>query len=148
MRRFSAVVLVLLLAGCGTLAPRLQPPSLQVVGVQLVKADLTRQDLRVRLQVHNPNAISLPVTRIDYQLDVAGQPAAEGRSERAFTVPAHGSAEFDVTATVNGLGVVTRLLSGGVRDGKLDYELRGAVRLDSALRRQLPFRQRGELNLR
>ena len=57
MRRASALTpltAVLLLGGCA-LTPRLIPPTLTVVDVQLQGSDLWEQHLKVRMHVQNPN---------------------------------------------------------------------------------------------
>jgi LEA14-like dessication related protein len=59
-----AALLTLALAGCSALVPKLQPPQLTVVGMEIVKADLLQQQLRVRMHVHNPNDRALPVRGI------------------------------------------------------------------------------------
>ncbi|MFM1887256.1 MAG: hypothetical protein RL026_2413 [Pseudomonadota bacterium] len=148
LRVLLLVAAVLLLQACASTGRRFEAPQVQVVGLQVVKADLARQQLRVRLKVHNPNAMALPVRRIDFQLAVAGEAAAEGSGVQPFVVPARGSAEFEVMTSVNVVAVALRLLSGGVRDGKVDYQLRGEVGLDSMLRSRLPFSQSGSVPFR
>jgi LEA14-like dessication related protein len=147
-RWISATLAVVLLAGCSGLVPRLEPPSLQVVGVDLLRSDLLQQELRLRMRVTNPNDRSLPVRSITYQVEVAGEHFAHGGSERNFEVPALGTTEFDVNVTANAAGMVLRLLGGGQRLDAVEYRLVGRVQLASGLLRNIPFEQKGSLNLR
>ena len=150
MRRAAFLALPLLLcwlAGCSTLAPRLEPPELTVVGVEVVKADLLQQQLRVRMRVHNPNDRALPVRGIDYTVQVAGEDFAHGDSERDFTVPALGQTEFDVNVFANAAPMLLRFMAAGGRE-PLRYRLRGRVQLAGGFIRSLPFDESGVIDLR
>lgn len=136
---------MLVLAGCGGYG--LEKPELSVVGVDLLKGDLLQQNLRVRMHVQNPNPRALEVGGITYQIEVAGERLAYGESERDFVVPALGSADFDVSVTANAAGTLLKLVTGGMRSDALDYRLFGTVHLKSGLVRNLPFEQRGRLDL-
>jgi LEA14-like dessication related protein len=143
----AAVALLLALTACSSLVPRLEPPQLTVVGLEVVKADLLQQQLRVRMHVHNPNDRALPVRGIEYTVEVAGEEFAHGDSDRDFTVPALGDFEFDVNVYANAAPVLLKYALGGRRDA-VPYRLVGKVRLASGLIRNVPFSQSGELNLR
>ena len=146
--RVLALSLLLgLLASCSTLAPRLEPPQMTVVGVQVVKADLMQQQLRVRMRVHNPNDRALPVRGITYSVELAGEQFAHGDSERDFTVPALGQTEFDVNVFANAAPMLLRFMAGGGRE-PLRYRLRGRVQLAGGLIRSIPFDESGALDLR
>jgi LEA14-like dessication related protein len=80
------------LSGCGLFVPKLQAPTLTVVGVDLLKSDLWEQHLRVRMHVQNPNDRTLPIKGISYTMDVSGQEFASGESGASFVVPARGAA--------------------------------------------------------
>jgi LEA14-like dessication related protein len=144
----AAPALALLLYGCA-LAPRLTPPTLTVLDVQLQGSDLWAQHLRVRMHVHNPNERALPVKSISYALEVEGEALATGESAASFVVPAQGEAEFDMNVTTNLAGTLLKLLgrgSGGLSQ-PVAYRLSGKVTLSSGLLRSLPFDERGEFKL-
>jgi LEA14-like dessication related protein len=134
-----------LLSGCATM--NLEPPRLQVVDVSLLGGDLLQQQLRVRMRVHNPNDVALPIRGISYQVQLAGETFADGESERDFEVPALGETEFNVDVTANAAAAVLRLL--GSRDrGNPEYRIMGKVRLAKGMIRTIPFDHSGELKLR
>ncbi len=145
--RLCWVLLLAAIAGCSGMVPKLERPELQVVGVELQRGDLFSQQLRVRMRVTNPNDRVLPVRSITYQVELAGEPFAQGESERNFEVPALGSTEFDVGMTANVAGVLLRMLGGGNRQ-TMDYRLTGKVQLASGLLRSIPFEEKGSLDLR
>jgi LEA14-like dessication related protein len=142
----AAVLAAVLLGGC---APKLERPTLAVVGVQLVSGDLLQQRLKVRLRVHNPNDRALPVKSIEYTLEVAGEPFASGESAEPFTVPALGETEFDMNVTTNLAGTLLKLLArgSGPQGQDVPYRLAGKLSLSAGLLRSIPFEQQGTFSL-
>jgi LEA14-like dessication related protein len=145
-----ALVLALPLAACALFAPKFTAPQLSIVGVELQQGDVWKQQLKVRMHVHNPNDRALPVTGLSYRLEVAGEDFARGEAASQFSVPALGDTEFDMNVTANIAGVLFKLL--GRRDGAsadaIEYRIVGKVSFGSALVRSLPFEQRGTFKLR
>ncbi len=146
MRGLTIFLAALGLSGCSLFAPKLQAPRLTVVNVELQKAALWEQKLRVRMHVENPNDRVLPIKGIAYTLDVNGQEFAHGESAASFVVPALGQAEFDMNMTANMAGTIVSLLSHG-SDSSLDYHLAGRISLSEGLLRSIPFDQHGTLKL-
>ena len=144
----SWLLLVAMLSACSALLPKLETPKLTVVNIEVVKADLLQQQLRVRMRVQNPNDRALPVKSIQYQVEVAGEAFAHGESERDFLVPANGEKEFDVSVTANAASMLLRMLGGGRKMDVVEYRITGKVMLASGLMRNVPFSQKGEFKLR
>jgi LEA14-like dessication related protein len=144
MRTASIAAIVLVLAACA--ATRFETPELQVVNIELQRGELFDQRFKVRLRVQNPNDRALPVKGIDATMDLNGEEFAHGVAGEAFTVPAHGEAEFDMLLSANMAGAILKLVSG-LRDGKvpdsLDYRVRGKLSLSSGLLRSIPFEETG-----
>jgi len=137
-----------LLGACSSLVPKLEAPELSIVRIDVVKADLFEQQLRVRMGVQNPNDRPLSVRGITYEMEVAGKPFAHGESEKNFEVPALGSSEFDLSVTANAAGALLKLLSGGKQLETIEYRMVGKVSLASGLIRSIPFEKKGEFRLR
>jgi LEA14-like dessication related protein len=140
-QRLATLLLLLLLGGCAAFGPRLQAPTLDIAGVELVKGDLFAQQLRARVRVQNPNDRELRVRGITYSITLGGEELGRGLSGSSFVVPALGQAEFDMMVTANLAGTLLRLV-------ELPYELRGEVTLASGVIRTVPFEKRGSLALR
>jgi len=147
-RGAATVCLAALVAACA-LAPKLEPPQLSIVDVQVVSGDLWSQRLKVRLRVQNPNDRALPVRRIDYSIEIEGEQFASGETLASFEVPPLGQAEFDMTVNTNLAGALLKLLGrgpGGLgRD--IPYRLSGKVSLSEGWWRSIPFDQRGSFRL-
>jgi LEA14-like dessication related protein len=145
VRALWVFLAVLGVSGCSLFVPRLQPPRLSVVDVELQKASLWQQRLRLRVHVQNPNDRVLPVRGISYRLEVNGQEFAHGESAASFVVPALGEAEFDMNTTANMTGTLITLLGHGT--DALDYHLVGKVSLSQGLLRSIPFDEHGTFKL-
>ncbi len=137
-----------MLTACSLFMPKLVPPQLSIVSVELGHSDLFAQHLRVRMRVQNPNDVALPVEGLEYTLDVAGAEAAQGVSSASFTVPALGEADFDMDVTANLAGTLLRLLSHGSSSDQIGYHIIGKVRLSHGLLRSVPFDKSGTFALR
>ena len=147
MRILSRLVaMCLLLAGCSALVPKLEAPKFDVVGLKILGGDKKHQQLRLRLQVTNPNDRQIAVKSIDYQVALAGTDFAQGTSPEAFTVPALGQTEFDLDMNAD-FGALLRVLAAHLGEPSLPYEVSGHVHLAEGLLRELPFKGHGQLAL-
>jgi LEA14-like dessication related protein len=114
----------------------------------MVSANLLQQRFAVKLNIQNPNDRELPVRGLHTELHVGGQQIASGVSDHAFTVPAFGESEFDMTITAN-VALAWLVLADKVNNGakSIDYDLTGAASIDLPFLRDLPFRQHGSFSL-
>jgi len=119
--------------------PTLEPPKVSIVGVEVVSGELWVQHLKVRLQMHNPNERELPVTGVEYTVEIAGQEFASGAATARFVVPPHGDAEFDSHVTTNLAAAVLKLLAHGP-SVLVPYRLAGKISLGEGLGR-VPFEE-------
>ena len=148
MKAIATVFAAALLAGCVSTRD-LQPPRLTIVSASMQSADIFSQAFRVRVHVDNPNARALPVKSIDYQLYLEGDNFAEGTSLAAFTVPANGQSEFDMTIRTNFVSSVGRLLSrlNGTDRREVQYAFVGKVVVDLPFSPKIKFNETGSVDL-
>jgi LEA14-like dessication related protein len=138
-----------MLGGCSLFVPKFETPQLSVVNVELQKADLWEQRMKVRMRVVNPNDRPIPVKGLTVALEVAGQDLAHGVSGASFNVPALGEAEFDMNMTANMAGAIIKLLGRGNDAGdEVEYRVTGKISLSEGLLRSIPFEDRGKFKLR
>jgi LEA14-like dessication related protein len=149
VRVFPILVGLLALSGCSLFGPRLQTPKLSVVSVEIQKGSLWSQQLKVRMQVQNPNDRPLPIKGLTYVLEVNGQESAHGESAASFVVPALGEAEFDMNVTANLAGTLIAMLGHGsdTMGQSVVYHLSGKVSLSEGLLRSVPFDEHGTIKL-
>jgi len=153
MRIRSARLLVVaactvLFAACSTMPSNLVPPSVEVVGVQMLSTDMFAQRFKLRMLVNNPNDLELPITGLEYTVLMLGDRFAEGVSNEAFVLPAKGEAEFDMMVTTSFVSSFGRLLSraGGGKLENIDYEITGKVFVEKGMFRKIPFNHRGTVD--
>jgi LEA14-like dessication related protein len=147
--RKIAVLLALcgMSSACSTLLPHLQPPDLKVVGLSFLGGDSRHQQLRLRVQVTNPNDRQIAVHAIDYQVALAGSHFADGGSAEPFTVPALGQTEFELNVNAD-MASLINLMGAHLNDTALDYEVSGTLHLAEGVVRDIPFKTHGKLPLR
>ena len=124
--------------GCAHTLP-IDPPRVSIIGVHIVSSELWLQHLRVRLRLHNPNDRELPVTGLEYTVEIAGQEVGSGAAGESFVVPPHGDAELDTSVVTNVAAAALKLISHGPRT-LVPYRLTGKVFLAQGLGR-VPFEE-------
>jgi LEA14-like dessication related protein len=148
VRMLFVVACAVLLAACSSLGSKLEAPSLELVGVQMLSTDMFAQRFKVRVKVINPNDLELPVKGLEYTILMMGDSFAEGMANESFLLPAMGEAEFDMLVTTNFVSSFGRLLSR-VQGGKLeniDYEITGKIMVEKGMVRKIPINHRGTVN--
>ena len=142
-----AATTLLALSACSMFAPKFSSPTLSVVSIGTVVADMFSQQFRVRVHVDNPNDRALPVKAIEYSLYLQEDRFAEGESSESFVVPARGETEFDMTVKTSFMSSIARLLSKLDPSGQVDYDLAGKVHVDLPFMKTIPFHQHGKVDL-
>ena len=145
--RWLAALAPLALAACSSLAPKLEPPRLEVTGVSFVSGDITRQQIGIQVHVTNPNERSIAVQRIDYGIALAGTDFAHGTTAAPFTVPASGATDFDLKLTAD-LVTALKVLGQHLGEHEIPYRVTGTLHLEEGVLRSLPFSSGGSLQLR
>jgi LEA14-like dessication related protein len=138
---------VVCLTACSALRPDMAVPKLTLVRVAMTSADVFNQQFLVRVHVENPNDRELPITGLDYKLFLEGDSFAEGVSNKAFTVPANGETEFDMTVRTNFMSGVGRLLSRLNGRDQVQYVVEGKVLTDISMLKKIPFQESGTVSL-
>ena len=149
-RSFVAAVLgalVLGLAACSALGPKIEVPQLTLVRVAMTSADIFNQQFMVRVHVQNPNDRELPIRGIDYKLFLEGDSFAEGVSDKPFVVPALGETEFDMVVRTNFVSGIGRLMSRLNGRDQVQYVVEGKVLTDISMAKKIPFQETGTVSL-
>jgi LEA14-like dessication related protein len=147
MRSLQLLLLAVALSGCALFVPKLETPKLNIVDIEVLKANFLEQRLRVRMRVENPNDRSLPIQGLSYTVYLSGQEFATGVSDASFIVPALGTAEFNMDVTANAAGALFAVFSKPRGQG-IDYNMKGRVELSHGWLRSIPFEQSGTFMLR
>lgn len=147
MRTILTVACAVLLSACATLMQQLDPPYVNLAGMQLKEIGLFEQRYLLTLRIQNPNSVSLPIAGMNYSLKINDKEFARGVSDQSITIPAHGEGLAEVEVTSNLGGLIDQLRRLGERNQpSFDYKLDGSVSLvSSALK--LPFEYAGSVTL-
>jgi len=146
--RATFVALLVTLASCSSLGPKLVAPQVSLVGIQIMSADMFAQQFMVRVKVENPNDLEIAVSGIEYEIFLMGDSFAEGAADSSFVLPAKGEAEFDMVVKTNFVSSLGRLVSR-TSGGKLEdvpYQVTGKLVLEKGIMRTFPFSRAGTVN--
>lgn len=144
MRKLITLFFVLHLTGCAVLPSGIETPHVSLNNLQLLDMTLLEQRYAVTLRVQNPNPVPLPVSGMNFQLDINDTEFGRGVSNDTVTVPAYGEALVEIQLVSNLMRIFhqIRALESG-KGQSLRYRLSGGLSLASRLGK-LPFEYRGE----
>jgi LEA14-like dessication related protein len=144
--RVLLVLLTVLVTGCAGPGAYRETPRVSLVSIQPKEMGVLEQRYGLQLRILNPNDTDLPVTGMQYALQINDQEFAYGVSRQPVTIPAYGEAVLDVDVVSNLLSVLQQLqeANSGKHDS-LKYRLSGSLSLENRLGK-LPFDYHGELN--
>jgi LEA14-like dessication related protein len=113
------------LCGCSLFMHSMERPTAQVRDASVTAAGLGGVSGSLRVDVTNPNTFGVPLSGIDWQLEIGGNRAATGNVELQQTIPARGVAPVTTSLSVStndAIGVV-RAIASGAREYQLDATL-------------------------
>ena len=144
---FHAVVLslVLILSACAGITS-FEKPTISIADLKPTKFSRDGQIFTLKLKVDNPNALAIPVDGMNYALNIAGFDVASGQSMTAVKIPANGTGYVEVDINANIIEVLPQIAKAVMSgDRNLSYAVNGAVKLDSAFVKEIPFDSKGEI---
>jgi LEA14-like dessication related protein len=150
MRRWLVLAPVLLVLGCGVLPPpNLKAPVLTFRDLEVRDVGLERVRFNLIVDVSNPNAVDVPVTGLNFVLELNGQETARGAAaDPSFVLPGSGTRQvpLEFSARTADLLDVVRRLPGSLQSG-LSYRLKGSASWGVS-GFAIPFDRSGSLDLR
>lgn len=117
---------LLILGGCAGLF--LKPPTVTLADLQIIEAGLFEQRFMFKLRVQNPNDVEIPITGLNFAVELNDQPFATGVSNKPITVPRLDEKILEVTAVSNLSGIlrqVTELIQG--KNKAITYRIKGRL---------------------
>ena len=133
------------LAGCASTAELVDAPVVDLQQVEVTELGFSGQTFVLLFNVANPNPFPLPVSTIEYGLQLDGQRFASGATDGGFSIPAAGQTEIAISVELDLLRTSPPLLYT-VRDSlkrDIPYELEGRLGLDIPMVKPLRFRSSG-----
>ena len=145
--RLIMACVVLLFAGCASLSPDFEEPSLQINSVRLINFDGIAPQFEIDLHIVNPNRDALDLKGVSYTLHLAGKQVVSGATSNLPVVAAYGEADFKIDASVSlldGLQLMSKLMNQYQEN--LTYEFNAKLDLGSFYP-TIPIKREGVLNI-
>jgi LEA14-like dessication related protein len=141
------VTLLVLLAGCGTLQPGFETPTVTVTSFKSVPSGGAMPAFEIGLRVINPNREALELVGASYTVSLEGRDVIKGVANDLPVIDGYGEGTFTLNASADllaGARLVTDLLK--TERDSFRYELE--ARLDvGGLRPKIRVREAGEIAL-
>lgn len=146
--RYAFAGVALALAGCASLQPKLETPTVAVNSVKVMPGQGLNVRFLIGLHVKNPNAIPLPIHGVNYTVALSGQPVVSGDSQNQPTIPARGEQDVEIEAVadlVSGLSLANSLLSNPLQQ-EVPYAVKASIDVGAFLP-NIPVQKSGVVNL-
>ncbi len=145
-RTLIAILLVSVLFACAALRPA--PPEVQLTGLEITDLSLSHANFLARLQLYNPNGVSLDIKGLQFTLFLNDVRVADGQTAKALTIPAEqsGEASIRLSSSLFNLYQLTRKLQG---QDQIAFRIDGEVKIGGLgiLSTTIPIEREGVLPL-
>ncbi|MEN8168373.1 MAG: LEA type 2 family protein, partial [Pseudomonadota bacterium] len=102
-------------------------PKIKVSSINLQQLSMSGADLQLELDVDNPNAFSLLLNRLNYNLELNGHQVSDGLMSKSVQVAEGGKGRIKLPLSLNFLQLGSGLYSALTRDESLSYKLTGEL---------------------
>lgn len=148
VKKLFSLFLVALLTGCTVLPPGIENPHVTLNNLQVLDMTLLEQRYAVTLRVQNPNPVPIPISGMNFRLDINDTEFGRGVTHQAVTVPAYGEALVELNLVSNLVRLFDQVRGMESNKGQsLHYRLSGGISVADRLGK-LPFEYQGEFNPR
>jgi LEA14-like dessication related protein len=138
---------VLMIAGCATLSPDYETPSVNVSAIRALPSDSISPRFEIGLHITNPNRTTLKLHGIAYSLKLDGYKILTGVANDLPTIDGYGEGDVTLIATTSLLSSIRFFtdLMNAQRD-IIAYELNAKLDL-GGLRPNIHVGEKGEISL-
>ncbi len=143
------LLLMTLAPGCaGIKSQQLETPKLNLVGFQILDAQLLEQRYQLTFRLINPNDIALPITGIYYEVELEGRDFATGVNGSPIEIPAYGETRVSVEMSTSLLQSIRHLAAfAEEKPDSLNFKLKGHLNVNLPMVGKIPFTESGEIKL-
>ncbi len=131
--------------------PNVKLPKIKVAGLKLANLSFTGADLKLALEVDNPNVWSLGLKKLNYNFVVNGQKWLQGNLQQALQVGQKQKQRIELPIHLNFLEMGRSVYNLLTNPGALEYQLTGNALLNSSIKLlgdfELPINQKGTVEL-
>jgi LEA14-like dessication related protein len=122
------LISALLFSGCATIRSDYEKPKVDVVGITKSETDTTALQFTIQLRIVNPNAETINLQGLYYELSLDGIDIVSGTARDIPPIEGYSDAIVSVSAApslVNSIRLASRLLEG--TGTEIPYELRAKL---------------------
>ena len=141
MPSWTAILAILLLAGCASWFMKGESPEVLVTNITPLDATAFEQRLQVDLRIRNPNDFDLSMTGIDFSLNLNGKRLARGLGNKEVTIPRLSDAVVSIQTSTSTFDIIRQFLSLSEKQD-LAYDISGVLHSRDG---RLPFNNSGVL---
>ena len=132
--------------------PLLKLPTVNLDAIKLRRLSISGAELQLTVKLNNPNAFSMILEHLKYELEIDGRNWISGDAEQDTQVTEKGESLIDIPISIDfieiGRSVVYRTLTG---DKSLGYKFGGELDLATSIplldRVNLPFDRSGQISV-
>ena len=130
MKRLPCLLLplILLLTACATIDPDYERPKVDVVGITKSETDTAALQFTIQLRIVNPNAETIHLDGLYYELSLDGIEVVTGTANNLPTIEGYSDTVVSVSSAaslVNSVRLASRLMNA--TGAELPYELRAKL---------------------
>jgi LEA14-like dessication related protein len=115
-----------MLSGCATIRP--EPPDVQLAGLTISDLSLSHANFLATVSLYNPNNAALEVEGLEFALFLDNLRFAQGKTAKAFSVPAEQTGEASLRLSVSFFDLFR--LSQRLRDlDEVPFRIAGDIRI-------------------
>ncbi len=131
--------------------PNVKLPKIKVASLKLAKMSFTGADLKLALEVENPNAWSVDLQQLQYNFVVNGQKWLESNLQKTLKLQQKEKQVLELPIHLNFLEMGRSFYNMLTNPGALEYKLTGQAALNSSIKLlgefKLPINQSGKIEL-
>ena len=144
----SWLLLALMLAGCATIDPDYERPSVTVSTFRAIPVANGVPNFEIGLRVLNPNATPLELRGVSFSISLDGHKLIRGVGNELPVIEPYGAGDFTVTATANILAGIRFFADwAATGDDSMKYEFKAKLDV-GAFRPAIRITDAGEFSLR
>jgi LEA14-like dessication related protein len=140
----TAALGALFISGCASLTQSWKAPEVQLTSLKPEKVTLSEQQLRVGLDITNPNDRTLPIKAMTYTLSLEGTQVAEGGGKLERQIPPLGTEPVEVMVLADAGAALGLLPTLAMKRDPIGYRISGTVTVAGVV--PIPYRYSGEVD--
>jgi LEA14-like dessication related protein len=113
--------------------PRIREPSLDIVSIAIVQADLVNTQFKANVRIDNPNMFAVNLLSLGYDLYGGGALWTSGKGKCLLEIPARSSANTDLRFSMNFINMKRNLLDDIIAMRQVAYRFSGEAEVETGI---------------